>query len=171
MKIKVTIPKANKVLLGTAIVNHIRDRTLEGKDKDGKAFKHYSTNTFAMPSGAITKRALSALDKAGDIIWFTTKTGAEWVLIKGGYKRLKAVKRPSHGGTVNLTDTGKMMADLTVISYPADGIRIGFNRAENAQKASWNIEMGRDFFGIEDSELEKMAEKFLSSGLKVEVVE
>jgi len=170
MKIKVTIPKVNKVLFGTAVVNHIRDRTLAGKDKDGKPFKAYSTNDFAMPSGAITQRAIKALEKSGNLIWFK-RNDSEWVLIKGGYKVLKAVKRPSHGGVVNLTDSGKMLADLTVIAYPADGIRIGFNREEEAEKAGWNLARGRDIFGVEDSVLEDMAEQYLLSGISVEILE
>lgn len=54
---------------------------------------------------------------------------------------------------------------------PSDGIDLGFNRAENTEKALWNIEAGRDSLSIEDSEIEMIAEKYLESGVTIEVVE
>lgn len=170
MKLKVNISDLVKKLMGIEIVNHIRNRTQDGKDKDGKAFKPYSTKPFAMPSGATTQLALKTLDNSDGLIWFTAKSGNKWIVVKDGYKALKQARRPQDGGTVNLTNDGQMMNDLAVIAIPRDGIDIGFNRAENAEKALWNIEAGRDFLGIEDSELEKIAEKYLDSGVTVEVI-
>ena len=57
------------------------------------------------------------------------------------------------------------------IVIPSDGIDLGFNRAENTEKALWNIEAGRDSLSIEDSEIEMIAEKYLESGVTIEVVE
>jgi len=169
MKIKVKIPNLTKQLLGLEIVKHIRKRTLEGKDKDGKPFKEYSTRHFAMPSGATTKAALNRLESAGKLFWFK-KGESEWVVIEGGYKALKAAWKPQFGGTVNLTLTGQMMKDLSVIELSSDVITIGFNKEENAEKALWNIDRGRDFLGIEDKELEKLAAKYLTDGITVELV-
>lgn len=169
MKVKVTIPNLSKRLLGIEIVNHIRKRTLEGKDKDGKPFKGYSTRPFAMPAGAATKGAISRLESSGGLTWFSSGK-SKWILIKGGYRAYKAVRKPQDGGVVNLTLSGQMMKDLGVIALPTDGITIGFNRKENAEKALWNIERGRDFLGVEDSVLEKLAEKYLTSGITVEIV-
>lgn len=169
MKIKVTIPNLSKQLLGLEIVKHIRKRTQEGRDKDGKPFKPYSTRYFAMPSGATTQAALKRLESAGNLFWYK-KGKSEWVVIKGGYKALKAAWKPQFGGTVNLTLTGQMMKDLSVIALPKDGIQIGFNREENAEKALWNIDRGRDFLGMEDKELERLAAKYLNDNIKVEIV-
>lgn len=123
-----------------------------------------------MPSGATTRIALKALDNSYGLIWFTAKSGNKWIVIKDGYKALKEARRPQDCGTVNLTNEGQMMNDLAVIAIPSDGIDLGFYRAENAEKAIWNIEAGRGFLGIEYRELEKNVEKYLESGVTIEVV-
>lgn len=169
MKIKVKIDQRLMTLFGTAVANHIRERTLEGKDKDGKPFKQYSTISFAMPSGAMTQVALKALEKGGNLTWFTTKSGSEWVIVKGGYKKYKEVAKPK-SKNVNLSFKGTMLADLTLINVKDDSISIGFNRSEEAQKAVWNIERGRDFFGIEENELSKLGEDLLP-GVDVDIEE
>jgi len=171
MKLKINIDKARLQLLGSAVVNHIRKRTLKGLDKDGEAFVSYSTTPFAMPSGALTQKTRKGLDSASSLVWFTTNSGSKWVVIDGGYKELKAVKRPKDGGTVNLTDTGRMLQDLAVISTKKNQVQIGFNTSEQAQKALWNIENGRDFMGIEDKELSKLADTILGTGIEIELVE
>ncbi len=170
MKLKVTIPKTSLLLLAKDIVNTIHDNTLAGKDKDGKPFKKYSSNPFAMPSGAATKRAIDSLDKSGGLVWFTTKDKAKWVVIKDGYKALKTALRPGDGGKVNLSLTGDMLNDMDVIAIGTNEVRIGFNREENAQKALWNIENDRDFFGIPDSEFKRLTKKHIGDGVKIEVI-
>ena len=61
-----------------------------------------------MPAGAATKRALDTLDKSGGLVWFKTSGGANWVVVKDGYKALKTALRPGDGGKVNLSLTGDM---------------------------------------------------------------
>ena len=60
--------------------------------------------------------------------------------------------------------------DMDVIAIGTNEVRIGFTREENAQKALWNIEKGRDFFGIPDSEFEKLTRKYIGPGIKIEVI-
>jgi len=78
-----------------------------------------------------------------------------WVVVKGGYLSLKKAiyKQTEYKGDVNLWQTGAMMRALTVVKSTNNEITIGFTRSEEAQKALWNKEMGREFMGLTDEEL------------------
>ena len=145
--------------VGARITEIILDRTAEGFDANNKPFDDYSTRPFKMPSGAITKGNRKVLLKDGKLHYFKTKTGALWVVIEGGYVALKKVmfRKTSYGGTVNLMATGKMLRAVKIVQVvntkTGGRIQIGFTRAEEAEKAKWNAEKGREFLGITDEEL------------------
>lgn len=150
--------------IGTKLVTIIVKRTTEGKDRYGKPFTPYSKRPFAMPSGATTKRAIALLKKSKGVSWFTTATGAKWIVVHGGYAALKnAVFAKAGGaGAVNLTLTGKMLRSVNVIEVDSatNRVRIGFTRTEDAEKAYWNKERGRDFLGVLPEEIAKDADLF-----------
>lgn len=135
--------------IGNILVRKILDRTAQGIDYEGKEFKDYSRNTFALPAGAVTKRARKILAKNGQLSWFR-KGGSRWIVVQGGYRNLKMATyaQTSYNGTVNLTATGEMMRSMKVIHTGDNEITIGFKDAENAAKAYYNKLMGREFLGV-----------------------
>jgi hypothetical protein len=145
--------------IALAIVSHIRARTLSGFDKDGKPFKPYSTNTFAMPRAAVNNRTYATLRQANKLDYFK-RDGMLFVAVKGGYKDYKAAKRPGDGGKVNLTDTGQMLRALTVLEASNNKIKIGFSAESEAKKMEYNLKYGRDILGVTDKELNEIVEKF-----------
>lgn len=159
--------------IGNRVISLIIQRTTEGKDINGKPFRGYSTRPFALPAGATTKRALAILVKDGRASYFTTRAGSLWVVIKDGYKALKEAEFAKAGGAggVTLQRTGRMLRAMTVTSVNASppGIVLGFTRTEDAQKAFWNQQRGRVFFGITAEEFGNDSEiaKLLVEGLRV----
>lgn len=142
--------------LALFFIGVIQKRTLEGKDADGKPFKGYSTKPFAMPSGAITKRAVKSMVSAEEAN-YTNHNGKLWIVVRGGYKVAKKrimENSPGYDGTVNLTLSGRMLKALTPVTVNSKGeIVIGFTREEDAQKAIWNEESGRKFLGLSQEDL------------------
>lgn len=142
-------------------INVIRKRTLAGLDKDGKPFAPYSSKPFVMPAGALTGKARKTLESRNRLAFFQTKAGDMWVVVLGGYKELKAAKRPQHGGTVNLTDTYKTLRALAVGRFSRNEVQIIFSTPQEAEKAYYHVVTGvgknktkRDFLGLSEEELE-----------------
>lgn len=142
----------------------MKARILSGKDKNDNDFKAYSYRPFAMPAGATTKGALKLL--GANKQYFETKTGATWVVIKGGYLALKKARSPEWDGTVNLTVTGAMLRSMAVMQRGVNMFKIGFTRSEEAQKMIWQIVKGRDGFGISPKDLESL-KPLLSENLEI----
>ena len=135
--------------IGDLFLEHIQDRTLKGLDKDNEPFKAYSTNKFVMPAAGVTKRARALLKKNGDLVYFQTKGGEDWILVNGYLALKKAIMaKTSYDGTVNLNLTGEMMRSFNVISVGNNSITLGFVDKNQADKAEWNIARGRDFLGL-----------------------
>lgn len=154
--------------IGMVIIANIQKRTESGIDADGKPFKAYSTKTFAMPSGAITKRAQKILVKDGNLQYFNTKGGSLWAVIIGGYAVLKKAvyAKTSSNGTVNLMATGAMMRSLRVQSTGNNSITLGFANTESANKAYYNKVMGREFLGLSPDDLnDSDIKRMLASGI------
>lgn len=146
---------SNKSLraIGARIVEIIFDRTAEGLDANGKPFNPYSTRPFKMPAGAIGKGVRKILIKDGKLHYFKNNK-ALWVVILGGYMELKRAmfRKTSWDGKPNLMATGKMLRAMKVVKVGNNRITIGFTRTEEAEKAGWNAERGREFLGITDKE-------------------
>lgn len=157
----IEIAEIIKRRVGIRVVARIKERTLEGIDKDGKPFAGYSEKPFAAPAGSIPQKVRARLDKDGKLSFFN-KDNKRWVFVQGGYKLLKAVKRPGDGGVVNLTDTGKLLRGLRFLSIGNDGeIRIGWGDPELALLAYYHNVSGagkgrvvRKFLGLPDDEIE-----------------
>lgn len=134
----------------------IKKRTQSGLDKDGAPFKPYSTKPFKMPSGAATKRAKRELMNKGELSYFKTQGGKLWIVVRSGYLGYKKAVYSKTGftGAPNLMMTGQMMGAFAPIVYSDTGFTLGFTRSEEAQKAFWNQQMGRDFLGMTEKELQ-----------------
>jgi hypothetical protein len=155
---------------GQRIVAIIKQRTLEGIDKDGNPFKPYSTRPFAMPAGAMTQRTRKSLYKDGKIQYFK-RNGKLWVVVKDGYAGFKKVNnnKTAYDGTVNLSATGDMMRGITVLSASNNTITIGTTRTEAAKKLMWNIDKGRNPLGITASDLnDPVLIKILAEGVIIQ---
>ncbi len=161
---KIELSDADLTRIGLKGAQLIQERTEKGLDADGNPFEPYSENAFAMPLGAITARARQALgDKLNT---FTTKKGALWAVIEGGYKAFKSAAYPQDSGSVNMTQTGRMMSGLTVVRTDptTNTVVLGFTQSEDALKAWYHNEAGagprkviRKFLGWTDEEKVELA--------------
>lgn len=161
---KITIPEQALRQLGLLGIQIITERTARGVDAEGKPFKPYGTSPFAMPYGGITAKARAAL---GDSLQaFRTKGGAMWAVITGGYAAYKKAAYPQDGGEVNLTATGTMMQQLTVVKVipSTNTVVLGFASIEAATIAYYHNVAGagpskvrRKFMGFTRAEAERLA--------------
>ena len=147
--------------LGAQMVTLIVKRTQSGYDVNDQNFKRYSSLPFAMPAGAMTKRTRTSMEADEELSYFSTKTGATWVVIKRGYATYKRyiMKNATSSGGVNLTVTGNMLRSIGIKSVSVNNIKLGFNRTEEAEKAVWNIAKGRNFFGLSPKDINKLSLK------------
>lgn len=170
MKVKATITQQAMYRAGLLAVKMIRERTLAGKDVDGKPFKPYGTRVFARPAGGLTKAARSNLRKMAS---YFRKGGSLWMAVQGGYK---AYKEAVYGDSsiVNLQAEGHMLRALTVLE-PVDTqsgvVRVGFTRSEEAEKAYWHNVSGagksraiRRFMGLSEAEKRIIAKDISDNG-------
>lgn len=145
---------------GIRIIARIKERTLAGIDKDGKPFAGYSEKPFAAPVGSFTKKVFARLDKDGKLSFYN-EDKTLWARVEGGYKLVKSIKRPADGGVVNLTDTGRLLRGLRLLSTDENGaIRIGWDDPELALLAYYHNVSGagagrvvRKFLGLPDPEI------------------
>lgn len=149
-------------LLALDAISRITANTLAGIDKNGLPFKAYSSRPFAAPSGAFPKRVLAKLEETGELEWFRAASGGLWVVVLGGYAMLKKLKRPGDGGKVNLSDTGRMLGSLTLLSANNNKITIGFTRREEAEKMQHNISIGRNPMGLPPKDWDVLIKKHSS---------
>lgn len=142
---------------GQLAVQLVLDRTTAGRDRFGQAFRPYSTQRLAVPSGSTTTAARKRLEAAGAIEYFTSKrSGGLWMLVEGGYAALKAARYPQDGGAVNLRATGAMLDGLGIVAQDGDSVTIGFASVPESLKAGWNI-ASRDFMGLTSAETGEVA--------------
>jgi hypothetical protein len=155
--------------IGLRFIRTIKERTAKGIDQDGNEFKDYSRRTFGIPAGALTKTARKLLQKNGLMQWYRKGT-SRWILIKGGYWNLKMARyaKTSYDGTVNLMATGAMLRRLRVQKSDGNEITIGFASNEDAEKAYYNKQMGREFLGISPEDWrDPEIEQLIASGIIV----
>lgn len=159
----ISLSQEDLTRLGLKGVSIIVERTLEGQGIDG-AFTPYSTNTFAMPLGAITARARKALGE--NLQEFTTQKGTLWATIQGGYAAFKAAAYSQDAGTVNLSARGFMLSSLTVVNVDPEArkVTLGFTSSEAALLAWYHNEAGagpsrtlRRFMGFTEEEKGELA--------------
>lgn len=133
----------------------IVERTLDGIDRFGRPFKPYSSKGFSMPYAAIPKRASKVLLKNGELKLFR-RNKILFAFVSGGYVRLKSQinSKTTYDGKPNLTLTGRMLESLKVVELGENYFKIGFTLPEQAQKAQWNAERGREFLGLSPNDLD-----------------
>lgn len=163
-KLQIQLSDADLTRIGLHGATMIVERTLKGIDRHGNPFAPYGETPFAMPLGAITARARQALGE--NLHEFTTKQGALWAVIEGGYAAFKAAAYPQDAGSVNLSQTGRMLNSLTVVRTDPtkNSVTLGFVTGEEAQKAWYHTQAGagpsrviRDFLGWTDEEQVQLA--------------
>lgn len=159
---------------GQAAVAIIVERTQRGLDADGRPFKPYSTRPFALPytPTAFTRRTEVLLRRGpgGGLVIFTTRKGGSlWALIKGGYAAYKAARYPAYEGRANLTASGAMWRGFSVIRVDerAGTVRLGFSRAELAERAAFN-ERTRHWRGLTSDE-KRVVASIAGEGLTITV--
>ena len=146
--------------MGLLLKTRIMERTEKGLDKNNQPFADYSTNTFALPLGALQKGVRKTLEAQNKIHYFK-RNRVLFAAVEGGYKYLKKLQyaKTSYDGTVNLTATGQMWRDFDVLSARGETVRLGFTRPQSAKIMYYNIQRGRDPLGIsnQDTDLELQA--------------
>ncbi len=161
--------------LGSESVYITKKRTQEGKFLPGSSSgaERYSEKPFALPAGAVSTRAYSQLNgNDEEASSFITRNGELWLVIKGGYKKLRELeglqsskvdlkRRPGSG----------MLNALNVIKIEPEenAVEVGFTDRESEQIAIWHQIKGagknkviRKFVGHttkEESTLSKSAQK------------
>ena len=157
--------------IGLHCIKLIRDRTQSGLDKDGNPFKPYNNTTWFIAVSQATKRALDLLKKENSVN-FVYIGGERFAVIKGGYANYKRAYNANNGwdGTVNLTMTGQMLGNMTIIDKSNSSFTIGFQSPEMAKRALRNIELGRDFLGLSPKDLQDATlQGLLIEGLEIEM--
>lgn len=149
-------------MLGAAVMQHIKERTLLGLDKDDKPFKPYSTKPFALPFAALPKYAVRRL-KAENNLGYTRRNGVLFAIVMSGYAKYKALRYSitSYDGEVNLNLTGSMMRSFVVLRFDSEKVVLGFNRKQAAAVYYFNTLRGRDMLGITAKNLVAIFEKLI----------
>jgi len=165
--------------IGSEVIHSIIDNSTAGKDKHGKPFKAYSSNTFSMPAGAAFssgwKTTAKVMQREKLFSWFN-KNGKKWAAVKGGYKALKTIRFGQDN--VNLQVRGVrgkgMLGSLVVIGADKDSVTIGFSNPEAARLAVYHEIMGagkakviRQFMGLPAKEMQDVINKFMPKIMEV----
>jgi len=116
-------------------VELINEQIAEGIDIRGQRYA-YSTKPFVRPFDPRIKN-IQALVKQGKITEFTSKkTGSLWMYVAGGYKSYREMIGRNPDGDF-LTDTGKMLASMSVRVTGEGEAEVYFNEPEAAEQAFW----------------------------------
>jgi hypothetical protein len=169
--VKRIISRSLLARVGSEVVAIIRERTLKGEFLEGSSpgADRYSTTPLPLPLGGLAKRAQSCvwrMLKAGDedVQAFTNvKSKRAWVILKGGYKQYRELAG-LQTSVVNMSWSGRMMRNLSVVNISEDTVAVGFTSPEEAQKALWHNKLGAGkshrkhiFLGLSQDELARVA--------------
>lgn len=162
--------------IGQETIAIIQKRTLQGDFLPGSSenAKHYSTRPAPMPLGGLYQRLgkgkgsqvwkrIQRGEEPGTI-WKQSSSGKIWLILQGGYKRLRELsgRETDH---VNLNWTGHMMRSLSliIVNETDHSVTIQFSNYDAAQLASYHHEgVGRNkvkrlFLGLTSAELQKLS--------------
>ena len=158
--------------LASGAIAVIRKRTQKGRFLEGSC--QYSTKPFAMPLGGLTKQLRSRIMQeskkhAGRFNLFTSKAGKLWVIVSGGYRKIRELAGKDTTN-VSLSWTGRMMGNLGVLPAAGAGsAEIGFKSREQEQKALYHNILGAGkskkkhvFLYLTDKELDKIVKEALN---------
>lgn len=166
------ISRALLVDIGSHALYIIKTRTLQGEFLPGSTGSgQYSTTPMPLPLGALQKSVrtgatLKAMVAAGEAYVFQSKAGRKWIILEGGYKKLRelAKKEADH---VTLNWSGSMMRNLKIISVNPDrySVTLGFDEASARRKARYHNELGagrkrvtHKFLGLTDQEIRELGD-------------
>ncbi len=138
--------------LGNKTLFIIRRRTKQGMFLPGSSDNagNYSEKPFAMPLTALnqtnqgTIRRAAGTDSNRSKVYdpenfqiFTAKSKALWVLVKGGYSKLRSLLGKQND-KVTMTWSGSYLRDLGVIRTGSNSATLGWKSSENQKLAYWH---------------------------------
>lgn len=148
---------------GLRAIELINEQIEAAKDRNGQSYS-YSTKPFARPMGGLKGVNIKRSIKQGDFSPFTTKAGARWIIVPGGYKRLRELQGLSSTSDY-LQSTGQMLRDMTILESGQSQVRIGFRTRRSARLAFWLNVSGAGksrklwrFFGLTAGNRRKLAQ-------------
>lgn len=161
------ISRALLINLGTRALYIIKTRTLRGEFLPGSTGTgQYSTTPMPLPLGALpararTKSALKAMTDADEAHLFTSRSGRTWIVLQGGYKRLRELAgRESDRVTLNWS--GAMMRNLKILRADEREayVELGFDEGRAKRLAVYHDVLGAGrrkvthrFLGLTDQEI------------------
>lgn len=142
----------------------INEQIAAGRDINNKPYK-YGTRPFARPLGGLRGVNIKSAVKSGKIKPFSTKNGARWGVITGGYASLREMRGLSTSGDF-LQDTGRLLRDLTAKQTSGIEARIGFSSTRSAEIAYYLNKSGAgksrrlwQFLGLTPENRQKLADE------------
>lgn len=155
--------KAIMTAVGLRVIEMIEDNIRAGVSYDGTRFR-YSERPFSMPAGATrVGNRMKQFQREGRLVAYMAKSKRLWVVVPKGYKDLRDMRGRNPTGDF-LTDTGKMLRNLKVLSVTETEVKIGFDDPEQEQKALWlNVTgVGRSrrlwkFLGLSQQQQDELA--------------
>lgn len=176
----IRLKEGSALKLGFRVIDLINQNVASGVDVDGKPFKRYSDKWFARPAGDLSKAKsgrIAKLIKSGDARYFSGKSGATWLSVRG-YRRWKLVESPSADpDDVNLTLTGNMLSAMQPNVNSDGSVEIGFANSEAAELAFYHNISGagrsrvlRRFLGLQPQQWQdRRILELISTGLTIKV--
>lgn len=138
---------------GLDMTSIIKQRVYKGLDADGKPFEEYSTKPLYV--GNKSQLAKRLAPKGGE----KTENG---MFFEGGYKEYKNKSRrrinsmEGQSAEVDLTLSGQLMQNFTVIQSSSNGFTIGL--LPPVQQYGYFVNEKRSYIGLSDKEIEQLVE-------------
>lgn len=172
----------NLTAIGEAAIAVIKARTLRGVFLEGSSpgAERYSSTPMPLPMGALTKQTQARVNwlylKEREVIrvWTNMKSRITWVLLEGGYKRLRELAG-KESDRVTLNWSGHMMRALTIagVNEKEGTVKVSFSDYRAAQIAGYHyagVGRGRKkriFLGLTKAEEDQIASDALK-GVKMQ---
>ena len=133
--------------IGSQVLFIIRRRTGKGKFLPGSSSgaEKYSTKPFAMPIGSASQMLGNKLRKSAgskrsklydpdNFQLFTSKAGNLWVIVKGGYKKVRELAGKKTDNVI-MSFTGSYMRDFGLLNAEKNLAVLGWKSSENQELA------------------------------------
>jgi hypothetical protein len=157
------------IATGARVVAIIQARVLRGEFLPGSTgSSQYSETAAPLPYAALERvvgeKTIKSMIEAKEVSRFTSGSGRVWMLLQGGYKKLRELsgKQADH---VVLTWTGGMLKDLSVrkVTTSPPGIVVSFSNARSNELAGYHDREGAGkrhvtnrFMGLTDAEISEL---------------
>jgi hypothetical protein len=166
------INRALLIQVGTKGLMMIKERTFAGRFLPGSTgSSSYSTTPMPLPWNRLQKAvrgsaSLRNMIDSGEATVFTSKRGRKWIVLEGGYRKLRelAGKSTDH---VTLAWRGTMLRDLKIKTVDVHDLRVdlGFTDADSDRIASYHQDLGagrrrvtHKFMGFTEPEKDDLAQ-------------